>query len=742
MSTLKTTLITVLLVTGFSVAAQENGTIKGTVTSSHGKPMPYANVGILHSSKGATTDERGAFRIGNLEPDTYTLQISAVGYENERREVMLPPGETIEISIQLKETSLQLDEVVVTGTMNEVSVRESPVKVQLIDRKFLENDLNSNVIDALQNVNGIQQQNNCGVCGTNSIRINGMEGPYTLVLIDGMPIMSNLASVYGFNGIPTSLVDQIEVVKGPNSTLYGTEAMGGVINIRTKSPEDMPLVSVNTHYTSHQEWNSDVSVAPKISDKVQTAFSGNFFYNDQRYDFNGDNFMDVVLNNRLSLFNKWNFQRPDDRTAQVAMRYYTEERMGGTMDFQPHHRGTDKLYGEWINTERYEVLGTYDIPIAGEVIKADFSYNLHDQESYYGTEAYIARQSTWFTNLTWRREMGDHQLLAGLTGRYEQYEDNTPASSDYNEVIPGIFAQDEWQLSKLVTLLGGLRLDYHDRHGPIVSPRLNLKHQLGQWTAARLNVGTGFRQVHLFTEDHAALTGAREVAIREDLQPEQSYNLALNLNHVYQIDNFGTGSLDFDVFYTHFTNKITPNYNISQDSIIYQNLDGYGISRGIALSLNHDFDFPLNVKLGATAQQAYQVTENAQGQEIRSAIEFAPIFSGNTSISYAWKKPKVKMTYTARVMGPQKLPEFEEPFQKPTQSPWYSIHHVKVNKRLLHALEVYAGVKNLFDWTQPSPLIDPENPFSDRFDTIYVYGPLQPRRFYVGVKWHLDRKGH
>jgi outer membrane receptor for ferrienterochelin and colicins len=370
------------------------------VRNNHGKPVPYANIGIAHSSQGTTTGENGTFRIRGLEPDTFTLLISAVGYENKRREVAVQANDTLQLSILLSEAPLLLNEVVVTGTMHEVSLKNSPVKVQLIDQQFLENDLNSNVIDALQNVNGIQQQVNCGVCGTNNIRINGMEGPYTLVLIDGMPIMSNLASVYGLNGIPTSLVDQIEVVKGPNSTLYGTEAMGGVINIRTKSPEDMPLVSVNTSYTSHREWNADISVAPKITKKVQTAFSGNFSYNDQRYDFNGDNFMDVVLNNRLSLFNKWNFQRPDDRAAKVAMRYYAEERLGGTMDFLARHRGTDEVYGEWIQTGRYEVLGTYDIPIAGELIRADFSYNRHEQESYYGTEAYIATQSTWFTNLT------------------------------------------------------------------------------------------------------------------------------------------------------------------------------------------------------------------------------------------------------------------------------------------------------------------------------------------------------
>ncbi len=265
-----------------------------------------------------------------------------------------------------------------------------------------------------------------------------------------------------------------------------------------------------------------------------------------------------------------------------------------------------------------------------------------------------------------------------------------------------------------------------------------MKYKFDKWTNARLNLGSGFRQVHLFTEDHAALTGSREVEIKEDLAPEESYNATFNINHVYQVEKWGTGNIDFDMFYTYFMNKITPNYDVDPNLVVYRNLEGYGISRGISLNLSHDFKFPLNIKIGGTYQQAYEVN-NVDGKPEREPIDFTPVFSGNFNIQYEVSPINLKVFYTGNVMGPQHLPEFEPPFDREERSSWYTIQNLKLSRPLNHNWEITGGVKNLFNYTQDSPLIDPEHPFSENFDTIYAYGPLQPRRFYIGLKWHLDK---
>ncbi len=732
-------IITFLLFVAFvSLSAfAQVGTIKGNVMDGR-SGVPFANIGIKDNKGGTTSDIDGNFILNNVPIGEQEIIVSVLGFEKFRQKVNVINGQETNVSLVIKHSSLALDQVVVTGTMKETFISASPVKVEVITQKFLQTNPTNNIIEAVQTVNGVQEQINCGVCGTNDIHINGMEGPYTLVLIDGMPIMSALATVYGFNGIPTSLVDRVEIIKGPSSTLYGSEAVGGVINIITTKPEKMPIIGFNTYYTSHRELNVDFAVTPKFGKKLTTTLSGNYYRNQYRMDFNEDNFTDIPLNNRFTLFNKWSIARKEHRIANIALRYYTENRFGGVLQWQPKHRGSDSIYGESIYTNRLEVIGSYQLPVSNHHLRIDYSYNFHDQDSYYGKTLYRAHQQIFYSNLLWNRKLGKHDVLTGLTLRYQLYSDNAAANTDENKFIPGIFVQDEYTIGKTSVLLAGVRLDHHENHGLIFSPRLSFKQKIGTYTSVRLNSGTGFRLVHLFTEDHAALTGARQVVIKSNLEPERSFNVNLNINHVYSFAN-GTGTLDVDAFYTYFTNKIIPDYSTDPNLIIYDNLAGFGVTRGFAASINHSFAFPLRVNIGGTFQDVYQVTENLIGEKVKQKQLFTPAFSGTFVVGYKFRKLKLSIDYTGRVMGPQKLPHYDAPFARPETSPWFTIQNVQITKEI-NSFSMYVGVKNIFNWTQSSPLINPENPFGKDFDTAYAWGPLQVRRFFVGVRWNLARK--
>lgn len=708
--------------------------LAGRVVDENNINVPFANILIHELELGGSADDNGNFLI---EVDTigeFSIKVSAIGYGVLKQQINIHKSSTIVFTLQ--STSMELDQVVITGTMKEIYLKDSPVKVEVISSAFLKTNPTNNVIEAIQTVNGVQEQINCGVCGTNDIHINGLEGPYTLVLIDGMPIMSALASVYGFNGIPTALVDRIEIIKGPSSTLYGTEAVGGVINVITKRPEDLPKIGLNTFYTSHHELNTDLSFTQKIGDNVATTLSANYYRNQYRMDFNNDNFTDIPLNNRISIFNRWSFVRPGNKKADAAIRYYNEDRFGGVMGWQKTHKGSDVVYGETISTERVEVIGDYQLSGIFEDLRINYSYNNHNQNSYYGNTHYKAQQSIYFTNLIWNKTITNHDVIGGITLRYDNYEDNTLADSDYSQFIPGIFVQDEWKLSSNSTLLFGVRFDYHEAHGLIISPRLNLKQNITNYTTARLNMGTGFRRVNLFTEDHAALTGARTVHIENDLKPEKSLNVNLNLNHVFAWRQ-SSGTIDVDGFYTYFNNKIIPDYEFDPNLIVYDNLSGYGITRGIAFSYQQQFTFPLQFGLGGTFQDVYEVTEDDMGNRIKESQVFAPKFSGTFNISYHIRRIDLSIDYTGKIMGPQYLPRYETPYERPEQSLWYTIQNIQLTKKIKHGLEIYTGVKNLGNWTQDSPLINPENPFSDTFDTTYAWGPLQPRRYYLGLRYNL-----
>lgn len=711
--------------------------LSGMIQDADGKPIPFVNIGVEDSGIGTYSDESGAFELTVNSPEE-TVEITAIGYFRLTTPVNQLEGYPKSIKVRLKESQLELNQVVVTGNMRQTFLKESPVKVEVLTSNYLRKAPSSNIVDALQTVNGVQEQVNCGVCGTNEIRINGMEGPYTLMLIDGMPIMSSLASVYGFNGIPTALVDRIEIIKGPSSTLYGTEAVGGVINILTKSPVSAPKFTLNSFMSSHLEWNLDLGSSIKINDKVDMSLGLNTYYNQRRYDWNNDNFTDIPLNKRLTLYNKWVIRREKFEPTSIAIRYYTEDRFGGTMQWQPEDRGSSTVYGESIRTNRLELIGNYQLPIQSLPIKLSYSLTWHDQDSFYGDSDYGAEQFVLFNNFTWDKQVGKHDLLAGVTIRNDVYRDNTAALSDDNRWTPGLFIEDEWDFAHNSTLLSGIRFDLHQNHGLIISPRLNFKQMLGKYTSLRLNLGTGFRTVNLFTEDHAALTGSREVIIANELNPESSYNINLNLNHIFILGE-STGTFDFDMFYTYFDNKIVPDYETDSRYIIYDNLAGYGISRGFSMSLNQSFIVPFNYSLGFTVQDVYEEESSTIDESaVRTPQLFVPVFTGTLVAGYSFEALDLSIDYTGKIVGPQNLPTYDPPYERPEISSWYSLHNVQFNKKITRHFDVYFAVRNLLNWTQDSPLIAPEDPFGDDFDASYTWGPLQPRRIILGIKLQLD----
>ncbi|MDX1618155.1 MAG: TonB-dependent receptor [Balneolaceae bacterium] len=721
-----------VLLPGLLYGQETTGTVEGTVTS-EGAPVAGANVGFESIQKGGSTDLDGRFAIREIPAGSYILRISAVGFETWTKPVEIRAGKNIRLEVELRSSVLELGQVVVTGTMKETFVKDSPVKVNVVSSRFLGKNPGNNLMENVGYINGLYEQVDCGVCGTSNIRINGMEGPYTSILIDGMPIMGSLASVYGLNGIGSNVIESIEIIKGPNSTLYGSEAMGGVINVRTKDPASIPAVSVDAYGTTHEEGNLDFTISP-AGERFNTLVSGNLFYFDRFMDHNNDTFADVTRRKRVSLFNKWSFKRPQARTFTVAGKYYYEDRIGGVEAYTKELRGSDRVYGEAIETNRFELVGSYQLPIGGEHIRTDFSYSWHNQDSFYGDYHYTADQRIYFTNLIWdKRFSAARQLLVGGTVRYDRLNQTFDGilledGSEDRRFTPGLFGQYEHIFSDAFRGLAGLRIDHYVDHGFIYSPRLSLKADAGHHTTVRLNAGTGFRIVNLFTEEHEALTGSRQVVITENLSPERSYNSTLNINQIIDI-GVSVLNIDLDLFYTYFTNQIIPDYSVANE-IRYSNLEGHAVTRGISLSAAHNFPGPLQYSIGVTLQDVYQ-----QEGGSRSPLPFAPDYSGVFTLSYAFSPLDLSVDYTGRITGPMPLPEYEG---YANRSEWFTEQNIKLSKQLSPGIQIYGSVKNLFNYTQDDPLIAPERPFSDEFATDHVYGPLQTRRLLLGIRYEMQ----
>lgn len=748
------TVILILFTLQFSYA-QETSTISGFVTG-EGNKIQAANVHLLGTKQKTVTDSLGYYSFENVTRGKYTIRVTSTGFKPMTIEILVVEAQNTNQDFELEDNENQLNEVVVSGTLKAVKRLESAVPVEVYSPVFFKKNPTPSIYEALQNINGVRPQLNCGVCNTGDIHINGLEGPYTLVLIDGMPIVSSLSTVYGLSGIPNSLVERIEIVKGPASSLYGSEAVGGLINIITKNPTNAPVFAADVFTTTYLETNVDLGMKFSPTKKSMTLLGINYFNYNEVVDKDKDNFTDVTLSERISVFNKWSFLRNENRLFTIAARGMYEDRWGGDVRWEKKYRGGDEIYGESIYTKRGELIGSYQLPFE-EKLMLSFSGNVHYQDSRYGTTSYIANQKIGFLQLTWDKKLGSNDLLAGIANRYSYYDDNTTATKEAESTwLPGIFVQDEITLSPKSQVLLGMRYDYNSIHGSIYTPRVAYRWKKNENTIFRLNAGTGFRVVNLFTEDHAALTGSRDVVIQNDLKPEQSVNA--NLNYIQKI-NFGNGTfigIETTAFYTRFSNKIISDYETDPNKIIYDNINGYAISQGISTNVDVNFPSGLKMILGAT------VLDN---KNVENGVSEKPFltenFTATWSVSYKIESLNLLLDYTGNVYSPMNLPLLSELDPRSPKSPWYSIQNIQFTYSGWKNFELYGGIKNLLNFTpmQKNPflisrandpfdknvqydsagkvLVTPDNPYGLTFDTTYVYGQNQSIRGFFGLRYTL-----
>ena len=716
---------------------------------SEGKPLQSASVFVMDTNTGVTTNEEGQFSIYISNIANPRLVISYLGFKSQIKSIR---SETTDLGIIELEWDNKLEEVVVSGTLKPVSKNDSPIPIEVYGQNFFKANPTATVFEALENVNGIRPQLNCSICSTGEIRINGQEGSYTMVMIDGLPIVSGLSTVYGFSGIPQALIERIEIVKGPASSLFGSEAVAGVINLITQLPENSSKLSVDSFVSSWGEVNTDLAYKYSLSKKTTGLLGVNYFNYSYPIDKNEDGFTDLTMQNRISIFNKFNHVNK----FSIATRFVYEDRWGGQMNWLPIYRGGDTVYGESIYTRRFELFGKYQF---NKNLTFQFSFNDHNQNSAYGNTIFNAYQTIGFGQIIWNKKIVNNELLLGLAYRYTRYDDDTTAT--FNDLsqqnlasithLPGIFIQNQTQINTNNTLLLGFRYDRNSIHGNIFTPRINYKiNNDDKSSTMRLSTGTGYRVTQVFTEQHAALTGAREVVLLEDLNPERSWNANLNFVQKFFLKKGAIIDFDLSLFTTHFSNKIIPDYDTDPNKIIYDNLDGRSISNGLSLNANLLVQGGLRVNLGATYIDTY-----AEENGIKTMPYLTERFQGVWKVEKKWIPNDLILDFTGTFTGRMRLPTLGDLDPRPSYSDPFSILNIQLTKIWNNSVESYGGIKNILNLTPArnsiarsfdpfdrqvafdgsgNALPTPDNPYALTFDPTYVYTSNQGIRFFFGLR--------
>ena len=760
----------------------QTSTVSGKISSVSGV-MAFASVGLEGTTFGTASDESGNFKISNIPAGFYTLKASVTGFRTYSRKIEVRPNADLWFDISLAEDLLNLEEVVVSGTRYEYDRASAPVVVNVLDNKMLNATQSIAIADGLNFQPGVRVETNCQNCGFTQVRLNGLEGAYSQILINSRATFSALNSVYGLDQIPANIVEQIEVVRGGGSALYGSNAIAGTINIITQDPVE-----------NSWEMRSNTSLIDGDALDQTYTFNGSFvseslnsgvtFYgmnrNRDSYDANGDGFTEMVLLENNVLGAKAFFKPGERSKLSVDFSALSEYRRGGDrLDLAPHF--TDIT--EELQHNTFFGSLNYDLWSKDDKNKVSFyvSSQNTDRDSFYGglgggrtaTDSLLALNAYGLTE--------DKAIVAGTQyNRYFTNEDVFTAGFEsqnyntrdeirgYNRLIDqqvhtlGFFGQYEWKPTSKFTALLGARYDITDVTGNyqignisrsvdqkngVLSPRLTFMYKLNNSIRFRGGYARGFRAPQAFNEDlHIASVGGEPlfVILSENLDKETSNSYTGSVNITKEL-GIAQASLLLEGFYTQLQNpfiQVSTGSVLANGSILEEVRNGEGATvSGVNFEAGYSPASKIVFQLGGTVQQTrYSETQvlfdpDDGSENIVAVDEFVrtPNLYGYFTTYYNLTetfKIDISATYTGSMIVPRVVGD--NGFLNLINSNTFFDANIKVSYEFAirddFHLELSGGVKNVFNSFQPEFDSGPER------DSDFVYGPAAPRSIFVSIK--------
>lgn len=769
-------LLLVLMVMGAGInayAEDVNPVKEGNVISGHviekstENSLPYAAILIVETGQGAVSNEDGEFRFKKIPAGKYTLRVQLLGYETQEKKVTVSNDFTVDVHFLMSDESIMTDEVVVSANRNETSRKVAPVVVNVMNAKLFESVNSTDLAKSLNYQSGLRVENNCQNCGFPQVRINGLEGPYSQILINSRPVVSALSGVYGLEQIPVNMVERVEVVRGGGSALFGANAVGGTINIITKDPINNSFqISSTMSNMNGKVWEQYVGANASLVSKDNTYGIALYqsYRNRNPYDADDDGFSELGKLN-MNTFGLRTYYRPS-QFGRISLEYHTtnEFRRGGNkFDLQPHETDITEQTKHVINSGGL----SYDLFWKEYKHKLSFYSSIQhtDRNSYYGAQQ-DANAYGKTTDLTWvagGMYVGNFEKVlfspATFTAGLE-YQNNSlhDVMTGYHRDmkqdvrIASAFVQNEWKMNQFV-FLAGFRLDNHNLiDHPIFSPRLNLLYKPSDKLQARITWSTGFRAPQAYDEDlHVTAVGGEGVLIKlaEGLKPEHSNSISGSIDWSANVGHFQTNLL-LEGFYTSLDdvfvledmghdengNKVKERRNGNGARVYGVNLDG---------KIAHGRDAALQV--GFTVQRSEYTeleawSENSEVAPVKRMPRTPDYYGYFTFTSAPFKHFDWSLSgvYTGRMRVPHFAPtDLPEEYvgqyiskDEMVHTPDFFDLNVKLNYTFVlndHVkLQLNGGVQNIFNAFQKD--LDK----GGYRDSGYFYGPTQPRTYFIGIK--------
>ena len=723
-----------------------------------GEHLPYINIMVKGTSIGTATDASGHFHLNNLPIGKLTIVAQSIGYMPEEKTIETASGKIIELNFEIEEDAIMLNDVVVSANKNETSRKEAPVVVGVISPKTFENTNSVCLAEGLNFQPGLRLETNCQNCGFQQVRINGLEGSYSQILIDGRAVSSALSQVYGLEQIPVNMIEKVEVIRGGGSAIFGSNAVAGTINILTREPQ-FNSISLGNNTTLIGMKKADINTTLNASVVSLNNKAGITIFASARqrspFDYDNDGFTEIGKINAKNIGFR-SYLKTSDYT-KLSIEYHTldEFRRGGNNLSLPAHEADI--------TEQTE----HKIHCAG--LKYDiFSKNSKhwfqiysslqniDRNSYYGT----GKDPNAYGNTKDFASVSGFQYVfymdkflfmpATLTSGIEyNYNSLYDESLGYNRIIEqkiniySAFIQNEWHKEKLSFLIGG-RIDKHNMvKNPIISPRGNIRYSPLKWMSLRAGYAMGFRAPQAFNEDlHIAAVGGEVSLISIDpaLKPEKSHsaNASIDFN-----TKWSSSAIDFIVegFYTVLNDVfiLEENGHDATGNLLLTRTNGSGATvAGVNFELKYIPTKKLEIQAGFTYQQSRYKQPEVWSETIEAQRRMfrTPDTYGFLTVYYSPLKDfdiSLSGTYTGSMLV-QHFAGYIAEDAETTTKPFFD-----TNLKLSYSfklkddfsLEVSAGMKNIFNSYQR------DFDQGELRDAGYIYGPSLPRSIFFGLKFSM-----
>lgn len=779
-------LINVLFIsqTIFAQDSSKNANITGKTTNK-GTKIPYVSIFLKGTTIGTSSNENGDFNLNNLKAGFYTIQIQSVGYKPFEQIIELQDDQTKHINIDLEDDILGLEEVVVTGNRSKITRKKASNIVNVINNEIFQATQSVTLSEGLNFCSGLRMENDCQNCGFSQIRMNGLEGPYSQILINSRPIFSGLAGVYGLELIPSNMIEKVEIIRGGGSALYGGNAVAGTINILLKDPiQNSFEVGVN---------NSFIGVGLDDSNATATDYSLNFNatvvgenqqsgiaiygFNRERkpFDANGDSYSEIALLKNITLGSRMFHKLGTKAKISLDFFHIDEERRGGNKFNLPNHEADiSEAVAHNLTTaaatfeQYYRDNDLFSVFAAVQKINRDSYYGAEQSLSDYGN----TKDLTVNTGVQYNAKFKSSDLVVGIEDTYSTLKDTKLGYLDLdnavisnNEIISiphtdnttisnqkmntlGLFSQYDIKINKLKLSLGA-RLDNYSiedkesnatkKTGNVFSPRVNFLYDIESNFQARLSYSGGYRAPQIFDEDlHIESSGSRKVIHinSPDLKQETSDSFMASLDYN---KSFGTSSFGILVegFHTKLNNPFTNEYSSPDENgvVTYTRINTTegAFVQGVNLELNYVPFSELKLNAGFTFQKSkYEAAQEFNEKNFFRTPENYGFFTLDWEATDSWC-----IIGTGTYTGNMLVPYFGTTISNPEEgilkkSGTFFDAGLKITKTLKLAhnnLEISGGMKNIF------------NSYQEDFDSgidrdpAYVYGPMTPRTVYFGLKF-------